>query len=155
MSINVEDYFAPETFAKLKTFADQQETPFVVIDKQTIANAYDELVDNFPYAKIYFAVKANPALEITDLLREKGSNFDIASIYELDKVMSCGVKAETVSFGNTIKKARDIRYFYDKGVRLFATDSEADLRNIAEQAPGSKVYVRILTEGSSSADWPL
>lgn len=155
MSINVEDYFAPETFAKLKTFADQQETPFVVIDKQTIANAYDELVDNFPYAKIYFAVKANPALEITDLLREKGSNFDIASIYELDKVLSCGVKAETVSFGNTIKKARDIRYFYDKGVRLFATDSEADLRNIAEQAPGSKVYVRILTEGSSSADWPL
>lgn len=35
MSIKVEDYFAPETFQRMKAFADKQETPFVVIDKQT------------------------------------------------------------------------------------------------------------------------
>jgi ornithine decarboxylase len=155
MSIKVEDYFAPETFKRMKAFADQQETPFVVIDKQTIADSYDQLVSCFPFAKIYYAVKANPATEITELLRDKGSNFDIASIYELDKVMKTGVGPERISYGNTIKKARDIRYFYEKGVRLFATDSEADLRNIAKAAPGAKVYVRILTDGSSSADWPL
>ncbi|PNB68414.1 ornithine decarboxylase, partial [Pseudomonas sp. FW305-BF6] len=74
---------------------------------------------------------------------------------ELDKVLSRGVSADQISYGNTIKKSKDIRYFYDKGVRLYATDSEADLRNIAKAAPGSKVYVRILTEGSTTADWPL
>ncbi len=110
MSIKVEDYFAPDTFKKMKAFADQHETPFVVIDTATIARAYDEIAENFPFAKIYYAVKANPAVEITELLKNKGSNFDIASIYELDKVMSCGVKPEQISFGNTIKKARDIRY---------------------------------------------
>lgn len=88
-------------------------------------------------------MKANPATEITELLRDKGSNFDIASIYELDKVMKTGVGPERISYGNTIKKSKDIRYFYEKGVRLFATDSEADLRNIAKAAPGAKVYVRI------------
>ncbi|GAC1032104.1 type III PLP-dependent enzyme [Pseudomonas sp. No.21] len=155
MSIKVEDYFAPATFQRMKAFADQHETPFVVIDKQTIADAYDQLVGCFPFAKIYYAVKANPATEITELLRDKGSNFDIASIYELDKVMKTGVGPERISYGNTIKKAKDIRYFFEKGVRLFATDSEADLRNIAKAAPGSKIYVRILTEGSTSADWPL
>ncbi len=155
MSIRVEDYFAPATFSKIKKFADRQETPFVVVDLDTISRAYDDLVENFPYAKIYFAVKANPAAEITQLLNSKGSNFDIASIYELDKVLACGVKPEQISYGNTIKKARDVRYFYEKGVRMFATDSAQDLRNIAKAAPGSKVYVRILTEGSSSADWPL
>ncbi|MDX5373605.1 MAG: type III PLP-dependent enzyme [Pseudomonadaceae bacterium] len=155
MSIKVEDYFAPETFKRMKALADQQETPFVVIDLKTISDAYDQLGNCFPFAKIYYAVKANPAIEITELLRDKGSNFDIASIYELDKVMSAGVGPERISYGNTIKKARDIRYFYEKGVRLFATDSEADLRNIAKAAPGSKIYVRILTEGSTSADWPL
>ncbi len=155
MSINVEDYYPRATFQKMKAFADQHETPFVVIDTQIISQAYDELVGNFPFAKIYYAVKANPATEITELLRDKGSNFDIASIYELDKVMSVGVDASRISYGNTIKKARDIRYFYEKGVRMFATDSEADLRNIAKAAPGSKVYVRILTEGSTTADWPL
>ena len=155
MSIKVEDYFARATFQKMKAFADQQETPFVVIDTETISRSYDDLVNNFPFAKIYYAVKANPAVEIIDLLKDKGSSFDIASIYELDKVMSRGVGAERISYGNTIKKARDVRYFYEKGVRLFATDSEADLRNIAKAAPGSKIYVRILTEGSNSADWPL
>ena len=155
MPIKVEDYFAPATFQRMKAFADKQETPFVVIDLQTIADAYDQLNACFPFAKTYYAVKANPAVEIIDLLREKGSNFDIASIYELDKVMKAGVAAERISYGNTIKKARDIRYFYEKGVRLFATDSEADLRNIAKAAPGARVYVRILTDGSTSADWPL
>ena len=84
MSIKVEDYYSRETFQKMKAFADQQETPFVVIDTATIGRAYDDLVGNFPFAKIYYAVKANPAIEITELLRDKGSNFDIASIYELD-----------------------------------------------------------------------
>ena len=155
MSIKIEYYYPRETFQKMKAFADERETPFVVIDTKIISDSYDQLVSNFPFAKIYYAVKANPATEITELLRDKGSNFDIASIYELDKVMATGVGPERISYGNTIKKAKDIRYFYDKGVRMYATDSEADLRNIAKAAPGSKVYVRILTEGSNTADWPL
>lgn len=155
MSIQVEDYFARDTFQKMKAFADKQETPFVLIDTQMISKAYDDLRAGFEFAKVYYAVKANPAVEIIDLLKDKGSNFDIASIYELDKVMNQGVSADRISYGNTIKKSQDIRYFYEKGVRLYATDSEADLRNIAKAAPGSKVYVRILTEGSTTADWPL
>jgi len=155
MSIQVEDYFARDTFNKMKAFADKQETPFVLIDTAMISKAYDDLRAGFEFAKVYYAVKANPAVEIIDLLKDKGSNFDIASIYELDKVMARGIGPERISYGNTIKKSKDIRYFYEKGVRLYATDSEADLRNIAKAAPGSKVYVRILTEGSTTADWPL
>ena len=155
MPIKVEDYYPRETFQKMKAFADKQETPFVVIDTSIIGQAYDDLSAGFEFAKVYYAVKANPAVEIIELLRDKGSNFDIASIYELDKVLATGVGPERISYGNTIKKSKDIRYFYEKGVRLYATDSEADLRNIAKAAPGSKVYVRILTEGSTTADWPL
>ncbi|MCJ9430699.1 type III PLP-dependent enzyme [Kordiimonas marina] len=155
MTAKIEDYYAPETFAKIKAFADQHETPFLVVDTSIIAGAYDELVGAFPRAKVYYAVKANPAVEVINLLKDKGANFDIASIYELDRVLSCGVSPERISYGNTIKKAKDIRYFYERGVRLFATDSEADLRNIAKAAPGSKVYARVLTEGTHTADWPL
>ena len=88
-------------------------------------------------------------------MRDKGANFDIASVYELDRVLSLGISPDRISYGNTIKKSRDVRYFYDKGVRLYATDSEADIRNIAKAAPGSKIYVRILSEGTHTADWPL
>lgn len=155
MLTKIEDYYSRETFKRMKALADEQETPFVVIDTATIARAYDALGEGFSFAKIYYAVKANPAVEVIRLLRDKGSSFDIASIYELDRVLGEGVSPERMSYGNTIKKSKDIRYFFEKGVRMFATDSEADLRHIAKAAPGSKVYVRILTEGSTTADWPL
>lgn len=108
--------FSPNTFQRMKAFADQHETPFLMVDKQTIADAYDQLVSCFPFAKIHYAVKANPATEVTELLRDKGSNFDIASIYELEKVIKAGVDPERISYGNTIKKARDVRYFYEEGI---------------------------------------
>jgi ornithine decarboxylase len=154
-AIRIEDFYPLPTFNRIKALADTQETPFVVIDLNTISEHYDTLTEYFPYANVYYAVKANPAPEILTLLRDKGSNFDVASIYELDKLLGLDVSADRCSYGNTIKKSKDIRYFYDKGVRMFATDSEADLRNIARAAPGSRVYVRILTEGSHTADWPL
>ena len=63
MSINVEDYFARATFDNMKAFADKQETPFVVIDTAMISQAYDDLRAGFEFAKVYYAVKANPAVE--------------------------------------------------------------------------------------------
>lgn len=150
-----EDFYDADAFERLKNFADTQETPFLVVDSQTFAKQLDELMEGFPYAKVYYAIKANPMPELLRILRDRGCCFDVASRYELDKVLAEGVTGDRISYGNTIKKAADIRYFYEKGVRLFVTDSEADLRNIACAAPGSKVFVRILTEGSETADWPL
>ena len=154
-AIQVTDYFDAETFNRIKAFSQDRDTPFLVIDTATINRQYDEMIEAFPYANVYYAVKANPAPEVLTMLRDKGANFDIASIYELDKVLGHGVTPDRISFGNTIKKSRDIRSFYEKGVRMYATDSEADLRNIAKAAPGSRIYVRILTEGTLTADWPL
>ncbi|MBN2511041.1 MAG: type III PLP-dependent enzyme [Spirochaetales bacterium] len=144
-----------KTFDEILSFSKDKETPFIVVDTSTIMRKLDELESLFPYAKVYYAVKANPAVEILSLMKNRNINFDIASIYELDRVLSLGIAPERICFGNTIKKSKDVRYFYDKGVRLFATDSEADIRSIAKAAPGSRVFVRILTEGTYTADWPL
>ncbi|CAM4082888.1 type III PLP-dependent enzyme [Shewanella aquimarina] len=154
-AIDVNEYYDQATFERIKAFAQDKPTPFVVIDTKIIAKQYDDMVHNFPYASIYYAVKANPAREVLTLLRDRGANFDIASIYELDMVSDIGVTPDRVSYGNTIKKRKDVRAFYERGVRMYASDSEADLRMIAEEAPGSRVYVRILTEGTHTADWPL
>ena len=130
--------------ADLRAEADRHESPFLVVNLNIIQAKYEELRKYFQFAKIYYAVKANPAPEVITLLRDLGSCFDIASIYELDRVLSLGVSPDRISYGNTIKKARDVRYFYERGVRLFATDSEADVRNIAREAPGSRIFCRIL-----------
>ena len=144
-----------EQLASFKSHAVGKQTPFLLFDLGLLQKKYHELETSFPYASIYYAVKANPEAAIIEKLRDLGSNFDIASIYELDKVMALGVTADRVSFGNTIKNANIIKYVYDKGVRMFASDCESDIRNLAACAPGSKVFLRILTEGSETADWPL
>ena len=82
-------------------------------------------------------MNANPHEEILKLLIDLGANFDIASRYELDKILALGITPDRLSYENTIKK--DIAYFYEKGIRLFATDSKEDLKNIAKYAPKSRV----------------
>ena len=153
-SFALERYMKPSRFAQIKKFTQDMPTPVLVMDGSLIEHKYDELSANFPNADIYYAVKANPMPEILRLLKDKGAHFDIASRYELDLMLSLGVCPQSLSFGNTIKKKSDIAYIYDKGVRLFATDSENDLLNIAEAAPHARVFFRILTEGTG-ADWPL
>ena len=153
--MNLPQYFSADAQSRLESLIEKYPTPFLAMDLSVVEKRYVELEQGFPEADIFYAVKANPADEVIELLASKGSSFDIASPQELDKVLAYGVPAERMSYGNTIKKASAIKYFYDQGVRLFATDSEADLQNIAKYAPGSNIYIRVLTDGSEGADWPL
>jgi len=130
------------------------ETPCLVIDLDVIRDSYTTLTSLLPLAQVFYAVKANPALEVVQMLAGMGSSFDTASRGEIDLVLDNGAVAERVSFGNTIKKERDIAYAYERGVRLFAFDSEVELEKLARVAPGAKVFCRILME-CGGAEWPL
>ncbi|HTZ36792.1 MAG TPA: type III PLP-dependent enzyme [Stellaceae bacterium] len=130
------------------------ETPCLVVDLDIIGKAYDLLRRYLPIASVYYAVKANPAPEIVAMLAEKGSNFDVASPAEIALCLGHGATPERLSFGNTIKKERDIAAAFAQGVRLFAFDSEAELEKLARVAPGARVFCRILVS-CAGADWPL
>ena len=153
-SFNLKRYMEPERFERFKEYAQTLDSPVLIIDLDIVEAKYNELKDSFANLQIYYAVKANPMNEIIHLLDRLGANFDVASSYELRHLLNLGISPERISYGNTIKKAKDIRFFYEQGVQIFVTDSENDLKKIAENAPGSKVYFRLLTEGSG-ADWPL
>lgn len=148
------DYYTSFEWDRVKAFSEDKETPFLVVLLDMVQQKFEEFRASFPYAKIYYAVKANPGKDLLTMLRDLGSCFDIASIYELNRVLDLGVSPDRVSFGNTIKKAKHIREAYEKGVRLFVTDSEADIRNLAKEAPGARVFFRVLME-ALTADWPL
>ena len=132
----------------------QPETPYLIVDLDVVAQAYKLLRRYMPLAKIFYAVKANPAPEVVSLLRDLDSSFDVASPNEIDLCMERGIGAERLSFGNTIKKERDIAYAFERGVKLYAFDSAGELEKLARAAPGSRVFCRILVE-SVGAEWPL
>jgi ornithine decarboxylase len=129
-------------------------SPCLIVDVDTVADNYAALENALPEASIFYAVKANPADEIIARLASLGSCFDTASIGEIELCLRRGINASRLSFGNTIKKQRDIAAAFNLGVRLFAFDSEAELQKIAASAPGSSVFCRILVD-CEGAEWPL
>jgi len=141
---------------RIRRFLEQQRppTPCLVVDLEIIRENYRSLREHLPLAQVFYAVKANPAAEVVRMLAAEGSSFDTASLPEIDLCLANGARAENISFGNTIKKERDIAEAFGRGVRLFAIDSQEELHKIGRAAPGSRVYCRILVE-NSGAQWPL
>jgi ornithine decarboxylase len=132
----------------------QPQTPYLILDTEVAANQFDRLAKAFENTKIFYAVKANPEPQIIRRLVASGSSFDVASPAEIDLCLSEGAAPGQLSYGNTIKKAKDIRHAHHRGVRLFVFDSEAELHKIAENAPGAEVFCRLLAS-SAGAQWPL
>lgn len=125
-------------------------TPCLVMDLATVRHRYAALRSALPDARICYAVKANPAPEVVGELAASGASFDVASPGEIDLCLERGAAVESISYGNTIKKRSDIARAYARGVRLFVTDSEGDLDNLAAAAPGSRVFCRILVDNKGS-----
>lgn len=128
--------------------------PCLVVDLDVVEQSYRLMDEGLAAADIYYAVKANPAPQILKLLVKLGSKFDAASINEIRMCLDAGAKPEDISYGNTIKKSSDIKTAFDLGIRLYAFDSEEEMDKIAEFAPGSQVFCRLLTE-NGNAEWPL
>ncbi len=130
------------------------EGPCLVVDLDVVRQNYESFARSLPETRIYYAVKANPAPEILRLLVELGSCFDTASVNEIRMVLDAGATPERISYGNTIKKERDIAAAFRMGVDLFAVDCHEEVEKIARQAPGARVFCRVLTDGAG-AEWPL
>ncbi|MFG1373263.1 type III PLP-dependent enzyme [Xanthobacter oligotrophicus] len=132
----------------------REDGPCVVVDLDVVRTNYQAFARALPDTRVYYAVKANPDAAILQALEELGSSFDCASVGEIEMVLATGAGAERISFGNTIKKERDIERAFRLGVRLFAVDSYEEAEKIARVAPHSKVFCRILCDGAG-AEWPL
>ncbi len=130
------------------------EGPCLVVDLDVVREKYLSFARVMPDTRIFYAVKANPAPEVLSLLAELGSCFDTASVAEIEMALAAGATPDRISFGNTIKKERDIARAHQLGVRLYAVDCEAEVEKIARVAAGSKVFCRILSDGAD-AEWPL
>jgi ornithine decarboxylase len=128
--------------------------PRLVVDLDVVRENYLGFASALPDTRVFYALKANPAPEILSLLASLGSCFDAASIAEIEHALTAGATPERISFGNTIKKEKDIVRAFAFGVRLFAVDCEAEVEKVARAAPGSKVFCRILCDGAG-AEWPL
>jgi len=130
------------------------EGPCLVVDLDVVRDNYRAFAKALPDTRVYYAVKANPEPAVLAALAELGSSFDCATPAEIEMALAAGATPDRISYGNTIKKERDIARAHALGVRLFAVDCEEEVGKIARVAKGAKVFCRILCDGAG-AEWPL
>jgi Diaminopimelate decarboxylase len=120
--------------------------PVYCIRKKSIQLASGYFRQKFP-GKILYAVKTNPHPFVIKTLYESGiTNFDVASIKEIETIKTISPKAKC-SFMHSVKSRENIYESYFKyGVKTFSLDTKDELIKIIEstnQAKDLELFVRI------------
>jgi len=124
--------------------------PVFCLRPHAVCTAARWFADNFPGRRLY-AVKANPAPWIIDLLHVEGFDFDVASIDEARRVRARAPDA-FIGFMHPVKSPEAIREAYsDLGIRTFALDSEDELDKILAATGGAQDLTLCVRLAVSSA----
>jgi ornithine decarboxylase len=130
------------------------EPPFLLIDKDKVKQKVSSIGRAVKGSRVFYAVKANPDIEMLKLIHGLGIGFEIASEGELRILSSLGVSRDRIISSNPIKSFRFLRMATDYGISYFAFDSEDEVLKLREYAPGCNVYVRLSVPNEGS-EWPL
>ena len=68
--------------------------------------------------------------------------------------LAAGAAPDDLVYSNPVKRRDHVAESAALGVRIFVVDSPAEVRKVAEAAPGAAVLCRLVTSGDGS-DWPL
>ena len=80
----------------------QPETPCLVIDLDVVGQAYKLLRRYLPLARVFYAVKANPAPEIVGERGDIGCGVDVGSRAEADVFRERGDGADNCAVRNSL-----------------------------------------------------
>jgi ornithine decarboxylase len=128
--------------------------PYLLVDKEVMKEKVSVIGKNIKNSKVFYAVKANPDVEVLRFLNSLGTGFEIASEGELQILASLGVEPERIITSNPVKTFKFLEQAVDYGVNYFAYDSMVEVEKLSRYAPGSNVYVRLSVPNEGS-EWPL
>lgn len=96
------------------------------------------------------AVKCNPDPEILRLMAKMGNGFDCASKTEIDLALKTGIDPSRIIYAQPCKTRSYLRYAREKGVKQMTFDNADELYKIKNDFPEAELYLRILTDDSTS-----
>jgi ornithine decarboxylase len=126
------------------------EDTFFVGDLGEVYRQHMRWKKNLPRVKPFYAVKCNPDPQVLRLLAALGTGFDCASKAEIEQVLDMGVDTERIIYAQPCKTNSYVRYVAAKGVKQMTFDNADELRKIAKLYPEAELFLRILTDDSSS-----
>jgi ornithine decarboxylase len=131
------------------------EEPMAICRPHRVRAAARWFLENFA-GDVLYAVKANPSPWVLDALWAAGvTKFDVASEVECALVRGRFPTA-TLAFMHPVKSRRAIRRaYFDHGCRIFALDTQDELRKILEETDGVRDLTLVVRLAVSNADATL
>ncbi|NLJ37322.1 MAG: type III PLP-dependent enzyme [Candidatus Atribacteria bacterium] len=138
------------SYDQIDSLIEQHDTPLFIINREKLIDNYQAFRSFFPGVEIYYALKANPHPYIIQVLGEIGSSFDVASLQEIQLVLSYGISPQRLIFANTIKRKKGIRFAKENGITRMTYDNFDEIGKIARVYPEASVILRIKTPSVGS-----
>ncbi|KJU84034.1 ornithine decarboxylase [Candidatus Magnetobacterium bavaricum] len=129
-------------------------TPCLVVNGERVTRNLSLLGSRIRNSRVFYAVKANPSIEVLRLIDSLGVGFEISSEGELRVLAQLGVSPERIISSNPVKTMAFIKQAADYGIRHYAFDSAPEIDKLARYCGGSRVYVRLSIPNEGS-EWPL
>ncbi|KAI9809854.1 MAG: Ornithine decarboxylase [Sarcosagium campestre] len=126
------------------------EDAFFVADMGEVYRQHLRWKLSLPRVKPFYAVKCNPDPEVLRLLSGLGTGFDCASKQEVEQVLKMGVDSSRIIYANPCKTTSHVRFAAKQGVNQMTFDNADELNKIKRHHPSAELYLRILTDDSSS-----
>jgi ornithine decarboxylase len=92
---------------------------------------------------LFYAMKANPRVEILEEVLKGGGNVEVASPREIEIAIDCGFRPDQILYSNPVRKAEHIEAARRLGVDWFVYDSVVELDKLCRHAPRANALFRI------------
>ncbi|NWF75297.1 MAG: type III PLP-dependent enzyme [Nitrospirae bacterium] len=131
-----------------------QETPYLIIDSEKLKEKVFMIGSSILNSKVFYAVKANPDIEVLRFLNKLKMGFEISSEGELEVLAALKVKPDKIISSNPVKSLKFLKKASMYGIKYFAFDSPEEVDKLVKYIPGCNVYVRLSVPNEGS-EWPL
>ncbi|KAJ5222622.1 uncharacterized protein N7469_008862 [Penicillium citrinum] len=127
-----------------------EEDAFYVADMGEVYRQHMRWKMNLGRVKPFYAVKCNPDPEVLRLMAQLGNGFDCASKSEIDLALQTGIDPSRIIYAQPCKTKSYLRYAKEVGVKQMTFDNADELYKIKATFPEAELYLRILTDDSTS-----
>ncbi|KAL2815574.1 pyridoxal-dependent decarboxylase [Aspergillus cavernicola] len=126
------------------------EDAFYVADMGEVYRQHLRWKMNLSRVRPFFAVKCNPDPEVLRLMAKLGNGFDCASKAEIDMALETGIDPSRIIYAQPCKTKSYLRHAAKVGVQQMTFDNADELYKIKACFPDAELYLRILTDDSTS-----
>lgn len=132
-----------EKSTKLAELTARLTRPTYVYDLAQVDRRAKALQSAFPGAHLFYAMKANPHLEVLRCLRGAGLGADVVSGGEVARALEAGFDPSKIVFSGVGKTEEEIDFALGKNILQINVESLPELERIARRARALKTKARV------------